>query len=155
MKSLLTLRLASLIAGLLLLVLIVPAGAQPAASTVLVPVRNFTSTSTFSRGPDPSQRFQRVVAVYTPAEVQGIGPGLNLLSLGFRLNVPAAAPVAGTLRVWLRNATDTNYLLADDWNYVLQHPVAFQQVYDGPPPGLYVLRRRGAGWVHTRRVAVE
>lgn len=122
----------NLFAGLLLAPLL--AQAQPAGSTVVVPGQDWHSvtTSALSRGPDPAQRFQRVVALYAPADVLGIGPGLPLRSLGFRLRVPAAAAVSGTLRVWLRNATDTNFLLANDWAYLLQSPVPFQAVYNGP-----------------------
>ena len=110
------------------------AWAQPAGSTVVVPGQDWHSvtTSALSRGPDPAHRFQRVVALYTPADVLGIGPGLPLRSLGFRLRVPPATAVSGTLRVWLRNATDPSFLLANDWAFLLQSPVPFQAVYNGP-----------------------
>lgn len=108
--------------------------AQLVGTGVVVPGQDWhvATSSTLSRGPDPSQRFQRVVALYAPADVLGIGPGLPLRSLGFRLRVPAAAAVGGTLRVWLRNATDAYFSLANDWAYLLQSPVPFQAVYNGP-----------------------
>ncbi len=119
-------------------VLVATAGAalaQPVGTTVVVPGQashpNIT-TSTLSRGPDPSKNYQRVLAVYPPADVLGIGPGLPLQSLGFRLRTPATAAVSGTLRLWLRNTTDPNYALTNVWAYSLQNPVPFQLVYSGP-----------------------
>lgn len=107
--------------------------AQPASATVVVPGQTrITNPSAVSRGPDPSQRYQRVVALYPAADVQGIAPGLNLLSLGFRLRTPAATAGSGTLRVWLCNTTHPTYSLANDWAYLLQNPAPFQQVYNGP-----------------------
>ena len=108
--------------------------AQPAASTIVVPGQpgRVTNISSLSRGPDPSQRYQRVVAVYPGADVVGISGGVNLLSVGFRLRTPAPAAASGTLRVWLRNTTDVNYALANDWAYLLQNPTVFQAVYNGP-----------------------
>ena len=65
------------------------AQAQAVGTVVVVPgqVGHNVTTSSVSRGPDPSKRFQRVVALYAPADVVGIGAGLPLLSLGFRLRV--------------------------------------------------------------------
>ena len=107
---------------------------QPAGATVVVPGQpghNLT-TSTLSSGPDPSKNYQRVLAVYPPADVLGVGPGLPLRSLGFYLLTPATAAVSGTLRIWLRNTTDPNYSLTNNWAYSLQNPTPCQQVYSGP-----------------------
>ena len=125
----------SIVAVLLLLTGTGATLAQPVGTTVVVPGQarypNVT-TSTLSRGPDPSKNYQRVMAVYPPADVLGVGPGLPLQSLGFRLRTPATAAVSGTLRLWLRNTTDPNYSLTNVWAYSLQNPVPFQQVYNGP-----------------------
>ncbi len=112
----------------------VPVAAQPTGvgAVAIVPGQGgLLNTSTLSRGPDPSRRYQRVMAVYTPTDAQGLGGG-QLRSLGFQLRTPAASAVSGTLRVWLRNTTDVNYSLTTNWAYSLQNPIAFQQVYNGP-----------------------
>ena len=134
MTSLTTLK-KSLWSALLVLAGSGAALAQPVGTTVVVPGQashpNVT-TSALSRGPDPSKNYQRVMAVYPPADVLGIGPGLPLQSLGFRLRTPATAAVSGTLRLWLRNTIDPNYLLTNVWAYSLQNPTPFQLVYSGP-----------------------
>ena len=133
MISLTTLK-KSLCSALLLLASTGAALAQPVGTTVVVPGQpgHTLTTSTLSSGPDPSKNYQRVMAVYPPADVLGVGPGLPLRSLGFYLRNPAPAAVSGTLRIWLRTTTDPNYLLTNVWAYSLQNPTPFQQVYNGP-----------------------
>ncbi|GAA3923351.1 T9SS type A sorting domain-containing protein [Hymenobacter algoricola] len=130
-----------LLALLLSLLSAAPARAQLATSYVRVPPPGMPNSSNLSRGPDGSKDYHRAAAIYPAADVTAPA-GTIVRSVGFLIRTPAATTATGTLRVWLRPTSDTNYSLAPDWSYLLQLPTPFQLVYDGP-----LTIPAAAGWI--------
>ncbi len=137
------------------------------------------AVSARDRGPNGAALFQRTAFIYPAADMaQGNIPASTAItSLGFHLDVPAAAAATGTFRLWVsQGVPDAVFTRSLAWATLLALPTPLTLVYDGPltipaapgwfdvafnQPGASLTVQPGAGyyfayeWVATTRSSVS
>ena len=89
------------------------------------------SLSNNNRAPNPAAAFQRSSALFPLADMNGFPSGSAITTLGFNIDSALAAPVTGTLKVYMVNTTNATYARSNTWATLISAPTAMTLVYDG------------------------
>jgi hypothetical protein len=118
----------------LLLLLLSPWVQSQSFTYLTVPVAA-NGTSGAGRGPLNTVNAHRSCAIYSAAEFSGLlNAGDSIFRLGFSVNNPNAnaAPIAGSIKIYMVNTADAAYLRSTTWGTLLTTPTAMDTNYNGP-----------------------